>query len=59
MQFKTQCGEFGEQYNLDIIEKTYGKPTVETPIIDSPAAFNEFMFQALRFTEQDKHSISR
>ncbi len=59
MQFKMQCSEFGELYNLDVIEKMRSHATSDGPAIDSAAAFNKFMFGALRFTERDRHSISR
>jgi len=60
MQFKMQCGEFGEQYNLDLIEKRQTRVAHNSAaVIDSPAAMNRFMYSALRFTERDKFSISR
>ena len=60
MQFKMQCGEFGDLYNLDVIEKRKRRLTDEKlPAIDAPAAMNQFMLGALRFTERDKFSISR
>ncbi|REF86242.1 hypothetical protein DES32_2291 [Methylovirgula ligni] len=58
MQFRMQCSELGEMYNLGVIEKRRKDDgNSETPVIDSAAAFNSFMFQALRFTELDKLSI--
>jgi hypothetical protein len=59
MQFEMQRGTFGGLYNLDVIERRQRNLTKDTPAIDSAAAFNAFMFGALRFTERDKHSISR
>ena len=58
MQFKTQCSELGEMYNLDVVKKMQSSLTSTEPPHYSPAAFNKFMFGALRFTEQ-QHSISR
>jgi hypothetical protein len=60
MQFRMQCGEFGELYNLDVIEKRQTRAADKSaPVVDSAAAMNQFMFGALRFTERDKFSISR
>ena len=60
MQFKMQCSELGEMYNLDVIEKRRKNDgNSEAPVIDSAAALDSFMFQALRFTDLDKLSISR
>jgi len=59
MQFKMQCSEFGDLHNLDVIEKKLSNLTSKGPPIDSAASFNKFMFGALRFTERDRHSISR
>jgi len=60
MQFKMQCSELGGIYNLDVIEKRrQGDGDSKTPVIDSAAAFDSVTFQALRFTELDKFSISR
>jgi hypothetical protein len=58
-QFKMQCSELGEMYNLDVIEKMRSNLTSKEPPIDSAAALNKFMFGALRFTKRDRHSISR
>ncbi len=59
MQFKMQCSTLGDLNNLDAIEKKRSSLTGNETPIDSAAAFNKFMFGALRFTDRDKHSISR
>jgi hypothetical protein len=60
MQFKMQCGEFGESYNLDVIERRQSRAAESGgPAINSAAAMSQFVYEALRFTERDKFSISR
>lgn len=58
IQFTMQCSLLGNLNNLDVIKKHRNSLTAKTPI-DSPEAFNQFMFGSLRFTERDRHSISR
>jgi hypothetical protein len=59
MQFGLQCSMLGNLYNLDVIEKWQNRPTEDKPVIDSHEALEQAMFSSLRFTERDKHSISR
>jgi len=59
MQFQMQRSEFGNLFNLDVIEKMQNNLTSTEPPIASPADMDRFMFGALRFTERDRHSISR
>lgn len=58
MQFMMQCGVFGENNNIDMIEKMMRRKTAPgAPIIDSPETLETTMFSALRFDLRDKNSI--
>ena len=59
MQFIAQCNLFGENNNLDIIERRERKTEDDANVIDSPEDLEQFMFEALRLTNHDKTVIAR
>jgi hypothetical protein len=58
MQFELQSSAFGNQYNLDEIQRTFGRDLPEAPVIDSNEALEHSMFSSLRYSERDKRSIT-
>jgi hypothetical protein len=59
MQFEMQRSMLVVLNNLDIIEKKMAPVVHTVPVHSSPQALNKALFEALRFTEVDKHSIAR
>jgi hypothetical protein len=60
MQFGSQRNPLEDHFNLDVIENWVKNRTFDDPkSIESGQELNRFLFEALRFTERDKHAISR